>query len=121
MKFIFAVSVASMVVLGACAPMAESDAGAPAMTAADQFVGKTLTTADGATFIFNADGTVGGSLRGEDIMGTYDADATEICSTYTAPDFLTGREFCSTPEVDGDTVIFNRRDGSQSPAYTISG
>lgn len=93
----------------------------PSVTAADQFFGKELVAADGTTFIFNPDGTVGGSFRGEEVVGTFSADATEICSEYTAPDKLTGYEVCSVPAIDGDTVIFNRRDGSQSQPYMISG
>ena len=105
---------ASLAVLAACAP--ETDGG----TVTDQFIGKSLVSADGTTFIFNADGTIDGSFRGTaPITGVYSANSSEVCSTYSSPKQLTGREFCSAPVVSGDTVVFNRRDGSQSPPYTI--
>lgn len=90
-------------------------------SAADQFIGKSLVAEDGTTFLFQPAGVVGGTIRGEDIVGTYTSSATEICSTYSSPDFLTGREFCSTPDVSAGVVVFNRRDGSQSQAYRIDG
>lgn len=110
-----ALMLASVVVLSAC------DTPSMEATAADQLIGKQLVSDTGDTFLFNSDGTIGGSLRGEAIAGTYTADAAEICSTYTAPEFLVGREFCSTPAMDGDSIIFNRRDGTQSQSYTIGG
>ncbi|MEM0946339.1 MAG: hypothetical protein AAGK37_02965 [Pseudomonadota bacterium] len=98
-----------------------SDTGTPTAAAVDQFIGKQLVAADGTTFLFAPNGTVGGTFRGEEVVGTYTSDAAEICSTYTMPEALTGREFCSTPSVDGNSVVFNRRDGSQSALYTIQG
>ncbi len=89
-------------------------------TAVDALIGKRLVNGD-VTFIINADGTMGGNIKGEKIVGTYKATATESCSTFTAPQNLTGREFCSTPVISGDTVVFNRRDGSNSPTYKING
>lgn len=108
-------------VLGACTP----DSSAP-VTAAPQasvmapLVGKQLVT-DSVTFIVGADGTMGGTFKGEPVVGTYTATATESCSIYTSPEALTGREFCSVPVITGNTVVFNRRDGSVSPAYSIQG
>lgn len=106
---------ASAVDLGACdTPNIEA-------TAADQLIGKQLVSDRGDTIPVNSDGTVGGSLRGEAIAGTYTADAAEICSTHTAPEVRVGREFCSTPAMAGDSIIFNRRDGTQSRSDTIGG
>lgn len=114
---IFALTGVALVSLSACMAPAPADGS----DAAAQFVGKTLTSDGGTVFLFQSGGVVGGSFRGESpIVGTYTATATEICSTYTAPQQLAGREFCSTPVVSGNTVVFNRRDGSQSPAYAIS-
>lgn len=94
----------------------------PQATVVDSLIGKDLVAADGTTFVFNADGTAGGSFRGEAVAGTYSANASEVCSTYTAPQTLVDvGEICSVPAIDGDTVIFNRRNGSQSQAYTIQG
>ncbi|EPX83906.1 hypothetical protein Salmuc_01681 [Salipiger mucosus DSM 16094] len=90
-------------------------------TVVDTFIGKRLVTENGGVFLFNPDGTVGGSLRGEEIVGTYTADTQEVCSTYSAPEFLTGREFCSVPVISDNTVVFERRDGSSSPVYMIEG
>ncbi|WP_425093282.1 hypothetical protein [Tropicimonas sp. S265A] len=112
----FALIFAGALVLSACDTPGPSEP-----TAADPLVGKSLVGADGTTFLFNADGTVGGTLGGEAIAGTYEASATEICSTYTAPDRLTGREFCSTPTMSDGAVVFNRRDGSRSQPYVIGG
>lgn len=91
---------------------------------AGQFVGKTLTTVDGSTtFLFLPDGVVGGNTSsGDPIVGTYAPDGEKVCSSYSAPEQLAGLgTICSTPVVDGDTVVFNRTDGSQSPVYEISG
>ena len=90
-----------------------------AASAVDPLVGKTLVGPQ-ATFLFNADGTVGGTFRDDPIAGTYTSSATEICSTYTAPDnFVSLGEICSVPTISNGTVVFNRRDGSTSPVYTI--
>ncbi|WP_168797997.1 hypothetical protein [Pacificoceanicola onchidii] len=95
-----------------------ASAEAPA-TAVTPLIGKTLLSDNATvTFIFNDDGTVGGMFRGEAIVGNYSADATEVCSTYEAPEQLTGKEFCSTPAINGSRVVFNRRDGTTS-SYTI--
>ena len=93
----------------------------PEVSAIDALIGKELVSENGTVFLFNADGTMGGSLGGEDVVGEYRADATEVCSTYSAPEQLTGQQFCSVPEIEGNTVVFNRRDGSQSQTYTIGG
>ena len=90
-------------------------------TAVDGLIGKPLVAQDGTTFLFNADGTVGGIFRGENIVGTCEATATEICSAYTAPSSLVNSRPCSTPAITGDTVVFSRRDGSLSQAYTNGG
>ncbi len=102
------------------APKSEEAMAMAVGTVVDPLIGKRLVS-EAATFIINADGTMGGEIRGEAIVGTYVANATETCSTYSAPEFLTGRDWCSVPEIDGDTVIFNRRDGTTSPAYAIQG
>ncbi|MEM1232697.1 MAG: hypothetical protein AAGH70_01095 [Pseudomonadota bacterium] len=115
MKFFATTTLLSVALLAGCAEMSDTT------TAADQFIGKQLVAEDGTTFIFMPAGAVAGTIRGEDVVGTYEATASEICSTYSSPEFLTGQEFCSTPEVTGDTVVFNRRDGSQSAVYAIEG
>lgn len=89
-----------------------------AKTVVGPLIGKRLV-GDNVTFIINADGTMGGTFRGEPVVGTYQANAKESCSSYSSPKSLTGREFCSTPVISGNTVVFNRRDGSKSPVYTI--
>ena len=113
-------SLASLAILGlsltACMP-----ADTPTQTAASPFIGKQLVAENGTVFFFGADGTLGGTLGGEAIVGTYETNGAEICSTYTAPATLADREFCSTPAIDGTTVIFNRRDGSTSQPYEITG
>lgn len=120
MKSSFIIAILAAGALTACAPAMEDKAMAKP-TAADQFIGKSLSVGEDTVFLFQPDGVVGGTMRGEPLVGEYEADATEICSTYSSPAALAGREFCSTPQVDGDTVIFLRRDGSTSPAYTIDG
>ncbi len=92
----------------------------PATSAVEAFVGKSIVSEGGTTFNFRPNGTITGVFRGsEPIAGTYTSTAREVCSTYTSPDQLTGREYCSVPQVNGLNVIFNRRDGSQSPTYVI--
>jgi hypothetical protein len=88
-------------------------------TVMDPLIGKSLV-GENITFIVNADGTMGGTARDLPVVGTYSANAAETCSTYSSPEFLAGREFCSIPIISGDTVVFNRRDGSQSQVYTIT-
>jgi hypothetical protein len=90
-------------------------------TAVTPLIGKTLTAENGTVFTFDANGNVGGMIDGGEIVGTYEADATQICSTYSEPARLAGSEFCSVPDINGDTIIFRRSDGSQSQPYTISG
>lgn len=91
-----------------------------APTVVDPVIGKTLTVGN-AFFVLNADGTLTGqNPDGDAIIGTYTANATEICSAITTPPGFAG-ERCSVPVYDGNTVLFNRRDGSQSPVYTIEG
>ncbi|MCT4559114.1 MAG: hypothetical protein N4A61_13780 [Pelagimonas sp.] len=90
-------------------------------TVADPLIGKRLMTDKGALIILGADGSVGGEINGKAVVGTYSANATEMCSTYSAPDFLKDKEFCSTPVISGSTVVFQRRDGSSSPVYNIKG
>ncbi len=113
--------------VAACTPeaeMAEAPSAEVAMAAntsvVTPLIGKRLV-GETATFIINADGTMGGNVRGEAVVGSYVATSTETCSTYTAPEFLTGREWCSVPVIEGNTVVFNRADGSQSPTYEIQG
>lgn len=114
--------IATAICLGLAACQTTTGGSVADATAATQFFGKSLVAEDGTTFIFNEDGTVGGmNGGGEEIVGSYEATGAEICSTFTAPANLVGREFCSTPMIDGDTVVFNRRDGSSSPAYMIKG
>ena len=105
----------AVVALGACTEQVSTGDS----SAVTPFLGKELVGKN-ATFIFNGDGTVGGQFRDNPIVGTYSSSATEICSNLTAPANLAG-DYCSTPAIDGNTVVFNRRDGSQSPVYTIEG
>ena len=123
MKRIFVAVLPVLFAVSACddsTEMMSTPAAAPQGTVVTPLIGKTMT-AGSAIFIFNSDGTVGGSLRGDPIVGVYDVNGQVVCSTYTSPDALVGREFCSTPDINGDKVIFNRVDGTQSPEYTISG
>lgn len=117
LKLLAAISVVS---LSAC--LSDGDVGGGSISKNDNavspLIGKRLV-GENATFIFNADGTVDGQFRDEAIVGTYKASAVESCSIYTAPKQLTGREYCSTPVISGNTVVFNRRDGSNSGSYTI--
>jgi hypothetical protein len=85
------------------------------------FLDRPLVSDGGDVFLIRSDGTIGGQIQGDPIAGTYETDGTEICSVYTSPAMLAGREFCSTPVVTGDRLIFERRDGSRSQAYTIDG
>ena len=118
MKKLSITAVASVILLSACA----SEPAAPEAKAVDPFVGKQLVSANGeVVFEYSADGTVGGVFRGADVMGVYTSDATEICTTFSAPEQLTGREYCSTPDFQDGTGVFNRRDGSQSAVYTVAG
>lgn len=90
-------------------------------TVVDSLVGKTLVAGEN-TFIFNADGTVGGNIGENALVGSYSANETQVCSSYTAPERLVGLGgICSVPVITGDTVIFNRTNGTQSPVYTIQG
>ena len=114
-RVIFTITAALAV--AACTPSETTTA----ETAATQFIGKQLVAENGTVFLFGADGSVGGTIGGDPIVGTYTADQREICSTYTAPERLAGSEFCSVPQVSGTQVIFNRRDGSQSQPYEIMG
>lgn len=84
-------------------------------------IGKTLVAESGASFIYNADGTVGGSMGDETVAGTYIVHTTDACTVFASPAQLKGKEFCSTPKISGDTVTFHRRDGSTSPTYKITG
>ena len=111
MKKILALT--SLVLLSACA---ETSTSSP--TAVDGLVGKRLVADSGTVFLINADGTMGGEFRGEPIVGTYTASATEICSVLTAPAKIAG-ERCSVPVIANGTVVFNRRDGSKSAVYNI--
>lgn len=123
MKFVSLTIVCSALVVAGCSTTTDAEMAAkPAVTesAYAPLIGKQLVS-DGVTFIINADGTMSGQARGEAVVGTYKIDGDESCSIYTAPEFLTGREFCSVPTITGNTVVFNRRDGTTSPVYTIKG
>jgi hypothetical protein len=111
----------ALIALLATSACMETSGTAENANAATPLVGKTLTSANGTIFTFDGNGNVGGALDGSTIVGTYEADAIQICSTYSEPARLAGSEFCSVPDIDGDTVIFRRTDGSQSQPYTISG
>ena len=87
--------------------------------AVEQLIGKQLVAENGTIFQLNRDGTMSGTLNGEDVVGVYTIDGAETCSTYTAPAVLVDGEYCSVPQIDGDTVVFNRLDGSTSQPYTI--
>lgn len=111
-----------LLLVGALAALAACDA--PTDTASgsavDPFLGKVIASEGGTSFLFAADGTIEGTFRGEaPIVGTYTADGREVCSTYSSPEQLTGREYCSVPDITGNQIVFNRRDGSQSPVYVI--
>lgn len=117
-------ALAGVIFLSGCLADPEADMADASMEASmapelavNQFIGKPLVNEEGTTFLFNADGTVGGSFRGEDVVGVYESTATEICSSYTAPEALDGLSVCSTPDVTGNQVVFNRRNGSQSDPY----
>lgn len=89
-------------------------------TVMDSLIGKDLVTKDRSYLSVNADGTMGGQICGEPVVGTYKANAKQACSVFTSPERLVGREFCSVPEFrDDGTVVFNRTDGGTSPVYTI--
>ncbi|MEH6478396.1 MAG: hypothetical protein V7727_22075 [Sneathiella sp.] len=121
MKLLTTIAIAATFVLSACDTTTSSGTtSSPAgiEKVSDPLVGKRLVSGT-STLIINPDGTMGGEIREEAVVGTYTSNEKEICSTYSSPDFLTGKEFCSVPVIVGDTVVFNRRDGSQSPAYTI--
>ena len=125
MKYFTTFAIAATFALGACTTdedVSASTSPAPAATktVVDPLIGKRLVAGD-VTFIINADGSMGGTFRGEPIVGVYKANAKESCSRYSAPKNLTGQEFCSTPVIKDDTVIFHRRDGSKSQVYTIQG
>lgn len=123
MKNSIFVACAVLIGLSACVPDAEvttDPATVTQGTVVDALVGKRLVT-ETATFIIQPNGTMGGTIRGETVVGTYTADSTQTCSTYSAPEFLTGRDWCSVPVISGNTVIFNRTDGTQSPVYEIQG
>jgi len=109
-------ALASIAALSACTETPT----APGSDVVAPFVGKTITSEGGTSFNFLPDGTIEGVFRGsEPIVGTYTSSEREVCSVYTSPKQLTGREYCSVPDIDGSTVVFNRRDGSQSPVYQI--
>jgi len=99
----------------------ESTPAVPPVNPIDELIGKRLVSDDGDVFSIGADGTMGGSIRGEDIIGVYTRSGNEICSTYSSPEFLTGRKFCSIPDIKKGSVVFNRQDGSKSPKYKIQG
>jgi len=116
-----AAAAAALFAIGACTETPTEESFDPG--AAEQFIGKKLTTEDGrSTFLFFANGTVGGNTRtGAAIEGTYSARGDLICSSYTAPSNLIDLgEICSKPAIEGNTVVFNRTNGSQSPRYVIT-
>lgn len=115
MKFVLAIT--TITTLAGCM----SGAAIKEATVVDPLVGKRLVSSSGNVFLIKPDGTMGGKIRGEDVVGTYTASSTETCSVYTAPAFLVGKEYCSVPAIDGDTVVFNRRDGTKSAVYKIEG
>lgn len=117
MKNHVAAAFVAVLALGACET---SNTSQPA-TVVDPLIGKQLVSENGTVFLFNPDGTMGGKFRDKAIIGTYEADANEVCSTYTAPEPLAGNEYCSAPQIEGDTVVFNRRDGTKSQLYKIGG
>lgn len=89
------------------------------INAIDQIVGKRLVANNGTVFLLRADGTMGGTIDGEKVVGVYKVNGNESCSTYTSPKSLTDREFCSTPVIKKGSVVFHRRDGSKSQKYKI--
>lgn len=122
MKFISTLIASSVLLLGACQSTTTAPMEAiPTGSVISPLIGKTLVSESGASFVYNADGTIGGNMSGEAVTGTYTVHATDACSVFATPANLKGKEFCSTPKINGDTVVFHRRDGSTSPAYKIGG
>lgn len=126
-KYILA-AVLSVFALSACqttqtaSTNTEADAASEATEISVGFlVGRTVVADNGTVFVFNKDGTMGGEMGGKPIVGTYVIEGNEICSTYSEPANLAGRDFCSVPTMLGDRIIFVRRDGSKSQPYAIEG
>ena len=122
MRITKAVLALSALALGACSEVVSTqDAATAESTAIDRLIDTRISTPSGTFFLFRPGGVVeGGTSNGDPIVGTYVADASEVCSTLTAPASIAG-EYCSMPVYDGDTVIFHRRNGTKSPLYTIGG
>ena len=118
MKTFLTLAAVSLLALGACTPEPTMDK----PTGLDLIKDKRLVGGDGTVFLINSDGSVGGLFRGEaPIVGSYTENDGEICSTYTEPENFRDLKVCSVPDVTGNTVVFNRRNGSQSQPYTIGG
>ena len=98
---------------------AEAVPAASAVNTIDEVIGKRLVAKNGTVFLIREDGTMGGTLNGEEVIGVYTRNGNEMCSTYTSPKSLSKGEFCSTPVIKKGTVVFNRRDGSKSRIYNI--
>lgn len=101
----------------------EAEAASAVSTAVsiDDLFGKRLVSENGTVFVIGEDGTIGGSMRGESVVGVYKRNDNEICSTYSAPKVLTDKEYCSTPVIINGAIVFSRRDGSKSQPYKIEG
>lgn len=121
MKTISLMIAAAALSLSACQSTTNASMDKAPTSVAAPLIGKTLALESGDSIILNADGTVGGQIRGGEVSGTYVATAKDLCSVYTSPDVLKGKEFCSVPKIDGDTVIFHRSNGTTSPTYNIQG
>ncbi len=97
----------------------EATTGGVASGSLDDIIGKSLVSDNGTVFIVGADGTMGGTLNGEQVVGVYVREGSAMCSTYTSPKTLSGREFCSTPVFENGTVVFHRRDGTKSQTFRV--
>ncbi|MGH1415335.1 MAG: hypothetical protein ACRBB0_17735 [Pelagimonas sp.] len=120
MKFV-APLIAAAFALGACQSTTDAPMEKAPTSMIAPLIGKTLVAETGATFVYNADGTVSGEMRNLPVAGVYTINAKDTCTVFSAPDQLKGQEFCSKPEINGNTVVFHRRDGSTSPKYEIKG
>lgn len=121
MKTISLLIAAAALALSACQSSTDASMDKAPTSVIAPLVGKTLVAESGASFIYNADGTIGGKMGGETVTGAYIVHATDACTVFASPAQLKGKEFCSTPKISGDTVTFHRRDGSTSPVYKITG
>jgi len=109
-------------ILAACAqPSAPTE---PYRVISDQaeftslFVDKPITRANAEVFEINADGSVGGNIRGSTPVGTWEWKDGAYCRS-----FVLGSEtfpyLCQKIEVGGTTAQFTRPDGSISSGWQL--